>query len=641
MKVKSFFKEKLIYVERFQLFPESILRDVFFVIDYSEQKIKQSSPSSMTSSGRTVTANPKESNSIQQKYNEIQEKLSFDRLLQEADLDRGVLLQVLNELGIHGLQELNNAHKLQEVIGITRERMERNSSSSIRASKGNSRSNSFSKRAPMTMTTTATATATAMSTGTTNGSKRQNTEQMNSEDDDDNDNMIESSYSIRQFSSEIKQFKEEMETLGVRIQCESVMNEMIKAITEKVETSHLNELLKEKLEIQRNQLKFESQYNQDLQALQLHIDSLQQQIASEKKYQENYLLTKIALDSNVITCGNTLDQLKLQRRKFALLKDVSQLSNASKNRILRYTYTYIYIYIYIYKYMYDWYEMCLSCKAWYYNLYKPEFVMRLAKGKLRHYCYEPKMPLRTYPKQVKRAVMTLKFNEMNTSSLVPRRVQPKADDIYQRCMQQLQIFIAQAEQDRDELEERQNLLKFMQTSLFDRIHELSQLRVRKWQVEHKLYEGAQEKKTLNGKIRQCENELKQRNAIIEDMKQTLKEQELQRQRKFKVQSDLVAVKRGSQDLGLENELNKVKTQKKRLVKALMQIREEIAKREDETKKFQSRVETLEDQYKLVLAKLKNPKNSSSISLHNHNTANNSNNNTNNNTKANTNATILP
>ncbi|ETO29997.1 hypothetical protein RFI_07124, partial [Reticulomyxa filosa] len=119
------------------------------------------------------------------------------------------------------------------------------------------------------------------------------------------------------------------------------------------------------------------------------------------------------------------------------------------------------------------------------------------------------------------------------------------------------------------------------------------------------------------------------------------EQELQRQRKFKVQSDLVAVKRGSQDLGLENELNKVKTQKKRLVKALMQIREEIAKREDETKKFQSRVETLEDQYKLVLAKLKNPKNSSSISLHNHNTANNSNNNTNNNTKANTNATILP
>ncbi|ETO32591.1 hypothetical protein RFI_04524 [Reticulomyxa filosa] len=69
------------------------------------------------------------SSSTQQRYDEIQEKLVFERLLREADLDRTILLQVLNERQINGLDKLNTAQALQTIVTMTRQRMhERNAS---------------------------------------------------------------------------------------------------------------------------------------------------------------------------------------------------------------------------------------------------------------------------------------------------------------------------------------------------------------------------------------------------------------------------------------------------------------------------------------------------------------------------------
>ncbi|ETO01564.1 hypothetical protein RFI_35875, partial [Reticulomyxa filosa] len=69
------------------------------------------------------------SSSTQQRYDEIQEKLVFELLLREADLDRTILLQVLNERQINGLDKLNTAQALQTIVTMTRKRMhERNAS---------------------------------------------------------------------------------------------------------------------------------------------------------------------------------------------------------------------------------------------------------------------------------------------------------------------------------------------------------------------------------------------------------------------------------------------------------------------------------------------------------------------------------
>ena len=52
----------------------------------------------------------------------------------------------------------------------------------------------------------------------------------------------------------------------------------------------------------------------------------------------------------------------------------------------------------------------------------------------------------------------------------------------------------------------------------------------------------------------------------------------------------------SGNVQIENELNKVRSTTKRLAKVCMQIREEIPKREQEVKKYQERVDLLEQQY---------------------------------------------
>ncbi|ETO31757.1 hypothetical protein RFI_05364 [Reticulomyxa filosa] len=134
------------------------------------------------------------------------------------------------------------------------------------------------------------------------------------------------------------------------------------------------------------------------------------------------------------------------------------------------------------------------------------------------------------------------------------------------------------------------------------MREISKLKVRKWEIEQKLNDNGLEKHRLHEKIRNYEIELKRWATEIGKLKQTFQEHEVQRQRKYKVQSDLTAIKRGSSEADVENELNQIKLQKKRLVKALMQIREEIIKRESDADKFRSRVDVLEDQYKHYLAK---------------------------------------
>ncbi|ETO14700.1 hypothetical protein RFI_22668, partial [Reticulomyxa filosa] len=141
----------------------------------------------------------------------------------------------------------------------------------------------------------------------------------------------------------------------------------------------LLELCEEKAHLKLKQKQVENDQTSDSDALQQAIQSLQQQTENEKKLQENYLLTKIALH-NIITSRNHLDELIMQSKKFSLLKDVSRFSDANERRLLQFLD------------LEDLREICLTSKSWYCNYYRPKFLMQLTAIRLKRYCWEPQAP---------------------------------------------------------------------------------------------------------------------------------------------------------------------------------------------------------------------------------------------------------
>ena len=111
-------------------------------------------------------------------------------------------------------------------------------------------------------------------------------------------------------------------------------------------------------------------------------------------------------------------------------------------------------------------------------------------------------------------------------------------------------MIAQSEQDREELEDRvkaqMGILRFMQASMYGKMHELSELGVRKWELrERSLNDYQSQKRNLAQNIKDLEINLNQSRGVIARMKENLIEQEEIRNKKLKIQSDLKSVKSGN------------------------------------------------------------------------------------------------
>merc|ERR1712176_1715144 len=97
----------------------------------------------------------------------------------------------------------------------------------------------------------------------------------------------------------------------------------------------------------------------------------------------------------------------------------------------------------------------------------------------------------------------------------------------------------------EELEDRvkaqMGILKFMQASMYGKMHELSELRVRKWQLKDRSNNEYQiEKKELAENIRSLEINLNKNRLIIENMKENMMEQERIRGKKLKQQTEKLA-----------------------------------------------------------------------------------------------------
>merc|ERR1712228_59769 len=189
-------------------------------------------------------------------------------------------------------------------------------------------------------------------------------------------------------------------------------------------------------------------------------------------------------------------------------------------------------------------------------------------------------------KRINHAVMQLKIEPKKIQKKKSKKnllSTPRPDDIYTQCMQQLQKVIAQSEQDKEELIDRvkaqMGIMRFMQTSMYGKMRELSELRVRKWELRNKSRNESQiEKRELAENIRDFEVRLNKNRQIIQNMKEHMREQQDMREKKIKFQNDYQAIKSGTSSIEQSNELRKLKQQTKKLAQVMVKIRKEIPKR---------------------------------------------------------------
>ena len=167
-------------------------------------------------------------------------------------------------------------------------------------------------------------------------------------------------------------------------------------------------------------------------------------------------------------------------------------------------------------------------------------------------------------------------------------------------MQQLQKVICQAEADKEELNEKFNaslsILKFMETSMYGKMHELSQLSVKKWENKYVLNKYNNKKKQLNNQMIDKQNKLNKYDKIVKNVEKETNEYQIDLQKRLKIQRTLMEVGTKSVNINTQNDIKKIKVITKKLAKVLIQIKDELRKKQSQVKKYQERVNLLQHQF---------------------------------------------
>ena len=347
-------------------------------------------------------------------------------------------------------------------------------------------------------------------------------------------------------------------------------------------------------------MEISKKYVNDKQNYDILMKNINIDISEQLKEQQELTLTKIALKQNVNSSYNELKRIIEEKKRFASMKDISQLKP--------------HIVFYVLKYMElnDFINSIKTCKAWNYALNRNMYWRLLRRDSIINKYYissrERNLNKKAPIKRINHAMMSLKIEPkmvMVESGKKNRKkkltkVMPKGEDIYQACMQQLQKVICQAESDREELRDKvkasYSILKFMETSMYGKMDELSSLNVNKWENKQILKEYIIEKKKLNKILIAKQNELNKHKSIINNLRNMYNNKENNLKNEYKIQIELKKVNAGQQNMALKNELNKLKIIIKKLAKVCLQIKNEIKKKENDIQKFNQRVLFLQQQY---------------------------------------------
>ena len=188
--------------------------------------------------------------------------------------------------------------------------------------------------------------------------------------------------------------------------------------------------------------KMERKYNEEKENMEAEMLNIKSTMQSEKNEQENLLLKKIALQQNVSQCKERLSNLIVEKKKFAEMKDISQFEPIAVFYVLKYLE------------IPDFISCILCCRAWNYSLNKPCYwrilqrnVIYRNKSIIHEHINKKKqdhelVSNETKLKRINHAVMQLKIEPKKGQKKKGRgsnTAQPRPDDIYQQCMQQLQV----------------------------------------------------------------------------------------------------------------------------------------------------------------------------------------------------------
>ena len=188
----------------------------------------------------------------------------------------------------------------------------------------------------------------------------------------------------------------------------------------------------------------EQLYDREKKIIEDKISNISSIIENEEKEQENLLLKKIALQQNVSQCKEKLSHLIIEKKRFAEMKDISQFKPIAVFYVLKYLE------------IPDFLSSILCCRAWYYSLNKPcywrilqrniiyqykQIIHEHIRNKALKHDKKELVSNETKLKRINHAVMQLKIEpkKIKKKGRGNNSNQPRPDDIYQQCMQQLQV----------------------------------------------------------------------------------------------------------------------------------------------------------------------------------------------------------
>jgi len=144
----------------------------------------------------------------------------------------------------------------------------------------------------------------------------------------------------------------------------------------------------------------------------------------------------------------------------------------------------------------------------------------------------------------------------------------------------------------EDVEDRVNaddeLIKFLDKGMHEKMTKHGELAVKSFNLRQSLSDSATSKRSMSNKISELDVQIESEKKLITTLKVQAHNAEAQRQKNLKLQTDLISA--SSDDV--EADLEKLRKHKKKLVKALIQLRGQTKKRTQEHEKFEERIKVL-------------------------------------------------
>lgn len=274
-----------------------------------------------------------------------------------------------------------------------------------------------------------------------------------------------------------------------------------------------------------------------------------------------------------------VDNLEEIHNHWKTFKDISQFAPRAQQQVLRFLDPFSFVCI------------LRVCKAWNLALSKPESWMQVQRSCFRKRFYIPPQRVQIQLAPIHHAIIQIKMDPVKNRSFLSRKsdIQIDKEEMYRTCMETVQKRMAQASQDFEDLEVKvkadDEIIQFLQNSMEELMAKSGEFEVVKFKHKTSLRNIAVQKKAFSKKITELDEKIASEKALIEEAKINARANGEERQKKLRLQKDLLS--ESSQNK--QDEAEKLKSQKSKLIKVLVKLRKDLKTRNKEVTKLDSRV----------------------------------------------------